>query len=276
MSTLVGRSRSADLRIEQEVVSAHHATIQWSGTGWTVRDLGSRNGTFVNERRLKHSALQPLGMGDRVGFGGSEQLWRLVDDGPPLPLARGPERRVAMGQPGLLAIPGPEAPAVTVMAARSGTWRIEGSNETREVADQQTVVVGGEPWLLRLPDGPLVPTAGVRSLQLARAQLSIDGEGGPHPTRLRIIHEPHDFSVDLGSTAPLFRLLARAAAEGTWVPRDRLVQGLGVNTRHLNVLVFRLRQQLNDAGFEDGVQVIERRRGYLRLGTRSVTVAERH
>ena len=50
---LVGRSRNSDLRIPNRRVSAEHAILAWSGYEWLLRDLGSTNGTYVNNERVE-------------------------------------------------------------------------------------------------------------------------------------------------------------------------------------------------------------------------------
>ncbi len=62
----VGRHPGNDLRLEQPAVSSFHAVIEWVNDGWYVRDLGSRNGTSLNGRRLQQRvSLQP---GDVLRF----------------------------------------------------------------------------------------------------------------------------------------------------------------------------------------------------------------
>ena len=56
---LVGRSRLADLRMTEPSVSGEHAVLCWTGREWELHDLGSRNGTIVDGRRLAP--------GERVG-----------------------------------------------------------------------------------------------------------------------------------------------------------------------------------------------------------------
>jgi len=50
-----------------EVVSTFHAELRHGAAGWQLKDLGSRNGTFVNGRRLWAEAL--LRAGDVIGVG---------------------------------------------------------------------------------------------------------------------------------------------------------------------------------------------------------------
>jgi len=66
--TLIGRSEDSDLIINERSVSRHHAVVERDalGSGWLVRDLGSHNGTFVNDIRVQKEEIRP---GDRIRFG---------------------------------------------------------------------------------------------------------------------------------------------------------------------------------------------------------------
>lgn len=66
--TLVGRSRSCDVRIKDDTVSRLHAALLWSGDILTLEDLGSSNGTYLNGERLEHPTR--LKSGDEIRFGG--------------------------------------------------------------------------------------------------------------------------------------------------------------------------------------------------------------
>ncbi len=62
----IGRDEACTLSIDDDSVSRRHATIEWDGEGYKVRDLGSTNGTFVNSNPVQEAVLQG---GDRVRFG---------------------------------------------------------------------------------------------------------------------------------------------------------------------------------------------------------------
>ena len=66
-STTIGRDVACELRVEDTYASQQHARIFGKDGGWYVEDLGSTNGTFVNEQRLVAPAL--LQPGDRVRVG---------------------------------------------------------------------------------------------------------------------------------------------------------------------------------------------------------------
>jgi hypothetical protein len=79
-STPIGRADLPQgLVIVQPSVSRNHAVIEFE-TRWSVRDVGSTTGTFVNDRRVKTANLQH---GDRVRFGDIEMFF--VETPSPLP-----------------------------------------------------------------------------------------------------------------------------------------------------------------------------------------------
>jgi pSer/pThr/pTyr-binding forkhead associated (FHA) protein len=87
----VGTLESNDLVVDSEGVSRAHAVLERLGDTWTVRDLGSRNGTFVNGGRI---------VGERALHSGDEILLgrlRLLFHGP----ARGTETAAIASPPSL-------------------------------------------------------------------------------------------------------------------------------------------------------------------------------
>ena len=66
---LVGRSRSCDLVLSAGDVSGEHAVVQWSADHWELRELGSRNGSFVDGERVAAGERAPLRLGADLGHG---------------------------------------------------------------------------------------------------------------------------------------------------------------------------------------------------------------
>jgi len=67
---VLGRGDSAEIRLEDPFASSRHARIYEQGNSVVVEDLGSTNGTYLNEELLETP--RPLHPGDRVRIGDSE------------------------------------------------------------------------------------------------------------------------------------------------------------------------------------------------------------
>jgi hypothetical protein len=71
----VGRSRDCDVVVGEETVSRHHAELRHGdGDTWTVRDLDSTNGTWLNGARVREARV--FG-GDVLRLGGLRMDLRL-------------------------------------------------------------------------------------------------------------------------------------------------------------------------------------------------------
>ena len=66
-SMVVGRGTECELRIQDTYASTQHARIFGKNGAWYVEDLGSTNGTFVNEQKLAAPAMVQAGDKIRVG-----------------------------------------------------------------------------------------------------------------------------------------------------------------------------------------------------------------
>ncbi len=56
--TLIGRSPECDIFLDDVTVSRRHAEIVRDEDAFTIRDLGSLNGTYVNRKRIESIVLQ--------------------------------------------------------------------------------------------------------------------------------------------------------------------------------------------------------------------------
>jgi pSer/pThr/pTyr-binding forkhead associated (FHA) protein len=101
----IGRHDSNDIRFNSRNVSNYHAEILMEPEGLVLHDLGSTNGSYVNEERVRR---RKLCHGDRIRIGGNEIIVRLTN-------AEGAKSGEAQS-------PAPSIP-------RQGTFRRAGSDE---------------------------------------------------------------------------------------------------------------------------------------------------
>ena len=72
----IGRENNNDIVLQDINISRHHAEIRNMGNNhWTLTDLGSMNGTFVNGRKVKSVALNDA---DRITLGITDIEFQLI------------------------------------------------------------------------------------------------------------------------------------------------------------------------------------------------------
>lgn len=64
----IGRGLQSDICIPQTTISKHHATIQYQNLVFSLIDLKSTNGTWINDERIPPHKPIRLNNGDRIGF----------------------------------------------------------------------------------------------------------------------------------------------------------------------------------------------------------------
>jgi FHA domain/zinc-ribbon domain len=82
--TTAGRHPDSDIFLDDVTVSRRHAEFYRHGPGFTVRDVGSLNGTYVNRERIEEAELTG---GDEVQIGKFRLLFLTSQDLGPAPSA---------------------------------------------------------------------------------------------------------------------------------------------------------------------------------------------
>ena len=76
-SPQAGRDPGNEFVVDDLRVSARHAIFEWTGRGWSLRDLGSKNGTFLTGSPATGQALQDE---DWLSFGGLLARFEIVSE----------------------------------------------------------------------------------------------------------------------------------------------------------------------------------------------------
>ncbi|HUO07240.1 MAG TPA: FHA domain-containing protein [Phycisphaerae bacterium] len=77
-SVVIGRSGDCDYQIPLAVISRRHCKLSQKGDRLILKDLGSSNGTFLNDKRVLQAEVKP---GDRMRLG--PVIFTVVIDGEP-------------------------------------------------------------------------------------------------------------------------------------------------------------------------------------------------
>jgi pSer/pThr/pTyr-binding forkhead associated (FHA) protein len=100
-STVIGRSAECHLVLDDGLVSRRHAAVTVDGSHVVLEDLGSVNGVFLNEQRIREK--RELSVGDRVVIGKQAMVLRAGSTAPRAELVGW--RRTAETLHGVAAIP---------------------------------------------------------------------------------------------------------------------------------------------------------------------------
>ncbi len=284
----VGRSRRNFLRLEGPEISSQHATVRWTEGGWTIRDLNSLNGVYLDGLRLAPNRQEAIASGTRISFGGGGARWTLTDDAPPEPMACAVgDVHFAHGHAGLLPLPSPERPLATIYRALDGSWQMESATGQARVGDGQIVQVEGLSFELYLYEGAAETRDAMQgAVNLHNSTLHFRVSRDREHVALSVVGTR---VIDLGARSHHYPLLLLAQAqlddrgnpslgpsEHGWIAIELLAERLRADASYINVGVFRCRKQLAAAGVLGAEQIVERRRGtgQLRLGVTRVEISE--
>ena len=268
---VVGRGPSSALPLLDRRTSSEHATVFWASGGWRVRDLASRNGTWLNGRRVEPGVDHALVCGVVLWFGDRDNPWVLEDDAPPIASARClADGALALAVADVLSLPSAAEPLATVLYQGRGRWILEDEHGEQAVHDHQELKIGDRVWRLHLPEprdttltsehdpgDPSEPSLRVHFLvsrDEESVSLTVVTPAGEHRWEPRA---PHYLLLTLARQRLAETQLAEH--ERGWLDVDRLARMLNLNRKTVNVYICRLRAQLADAGVPGGATLIQRR-----------------
>jgi pSer/pThr/pTyr-binding forkhead associated (FHA) protein len=291
---LIGRDESCDLVLPRPAISKRQALICWDGQCWILRDLMSRNGTFVRGRgarapgRVPGDRGVPLALHDSLVFAETDEEWTLVNvDMPRTLLAEeGREREsiIVLDPTGVVALPSEDEVRFMMHRDRlSGDWMLEEPGaDPRSVTDGELIRIDDRRFRLYIVEASDTQVANNAPTALTLAEVELELLPAPDEESAALSLRAGRTNVNSGPHAHLYLLVhlarhrlkdARAGiAEDRcgWLSTDEVQSALGYgSTQHLTVDVFRCRKDIERLSVCNGAEIVEREHGHLRIGVES-------
>jgi hypothetical protein len=266
--------------------------VRWTERGtWELRDLQSKNGTYVNGLRIPAGSPVKLELGAEVAFGLLSDAFVVEDVSPPraMLVRVGESRQTIVLREALVALPSLEEPSVSLFRNESGQWFIDSRDRVGRLDDADLITIGTEHWRCCFPTSPdetemIGHVDGASTL--AEVQLRLGVSRDEEEIELTLHTKGRD--VRLGRKACHYVLLTLArcrqdrdlptnvAVDDGWVSVGALLELLRVSEQRLNVDIFRIRQELKAAGVSDAVGIVQRdpQQRRVRLGTNNVVLTK--
>jgi FHA domain len=280
------------LTLNEPYISGVHAELRWTGQAWELKDRGSRNGTFLDGRRIEPGVAYAVEAGARIGFGRLGRDWELTDDSAPVAMAiplDGGDPVILDGD--FIPLPSSDDPCATIYQTIEGSWVLESPGEPlAPLVHMQTFEAVGRLWRFCRSDmSPSTLAASGLSADLgcqARdTSLFFSVSQDEEYVHLRMTCGNRDF--DMGARQHNYLLLTLGrhrlaeATEGLpeascgWLDQEDLSHDPSMAPPSLNCHVFRIRQQFAKAGVVDAASIVERRPRpwQLRVGTARISIA---
>ena len=284
---LVGRAPESALRLEDQGVSWRHASLRWTGRIWELQDLGSLNGTFVDEQRVDPGARVVLRVGAQLRFGDSREVWLVVDLDAPQPTATALDDGTRLlAQDGLIALPSADAPEISLYRRADGAWVAEAPDRVWEPQHDEIIVAAGRRFRFEPGSAVHATSTSLRMQPTPRAiGLEFAVSRNEEQVDLSILHGGQRTLLKPRAHSYLLLTLARSrladqanaslpVTSHGWVEQTRLLRMLATTLPQLTLDIYRARRQFADAGISDSAQIVERRASSreLRIGVEQISI----
>lgn len=282
---IVGRARTAHWQQSSDLVSAEHAVIAHSKQGWTLRDLSSTNGSWVDgapvvgEVRLTDNS--------RVSFGHKENTWVFIDSSAPHAQVKCLETGIIFNTiSGYLSFPDPEQPESNLYQSEHG-WILESGGQAQEAADGMRFNLPSGSYELWLPKGVSSTSSATLALEEGEQPLVLQFTVSPDEEHVatRLFYQGRSLELLHRSYSYLLLTLARKrqddqnnplcpTLEAGWCETRELAESFHVSPETLNLWVWRARKQVQEFHPELAPLIIERRPSLamLRIGSSYLSI----
>jgi len=176
----VGRDPNVGLVLFDQTVSRHHARVRHEGGALLIEDLGSRFGTFVNDRPIREGEAVALRDGDIIRLGQVRMVCRF--DAPGLDLATQVEDAAFAAQ------------------ANARLILLEGDEARRRPIAGPSTLIGSAPHCeVRLKDRAAPAQAAL--LRATNGKFCLEPRSAATPPRLNETQEPVHTAIELPSSS---------------------------------------------------------------------------
>jgi len=278
---------SVDTVISDPVVSKIHMTIEWHNNQWLLRDL-SRNGTWLNNRKLNTDQLIALKLGDCISITHDGKNNYTVENlSAPCDLLipiSSTDKSKAIELKLYHLLPCDESPTVAIIFDKiESCWYVEYLNSdsflsSHKLEDNGYIDINGQRWQLKLSH--LENETQIYNTQeytVDDLELTFDISLDEETTYLKLTSPKGiiDFKTYIHHYLTLH--LARCKVKDIkteintdllgWVNTESLCKDLGVDIYHLNIQIHRIRKQFYDllSDLVISENIIERRKKHVRF-----------
>ncbi|WP_179952185.1 FHA domain-containing protein [Marinicella rhabdoformis] len=281
---IIGRhSGSCQTLLKNPEASRLHASISWNGSRWLLQD-NSSNGTFVNGCIIKSGLKQRLKIGDSIQFGSLKTaVWQLTSDSAPRAFLQAlnvgfNDAASIIELSAFTALPDKYLAEVSVYQTTDETWVSEDASGIRSLETGDHIMTSQGGWyFVDCEDTESTIQVARTSMDKDTLHVTFNVSKDEEHVSLRIQAEQTELDLGERTHHELLLFLARKrlsdekvgieVPEQGWVDKEELSHKTGLDEKHINIHIYRLRQQLIHSHSDKlkQLQLVERRRGALRF-----------
>lgn len=261
----------ADYILTSDACSRMHCVIRWQGDHWVLTDE-SRNGCFVNGKQIETGSSVALREGDTltVADDGDSQ-WVLFNGDCSLPVLVQLDASAYLELHPLNILPSEQQPECQIFKSGYG-WVFETDKNSHPISEGSQVVINDKRWVF-YPNHLLDETELRENAKSKTLTLEFDVSRNEEHVQLILGNGTEIFNLGHKSHHYLLLEMARYQLqddidnekEKGWITNDLLLHDLKIDINNLNIQIYRARKSLRKFSEQLSQNLIERRRGELRL-----------
>ncbi len=269
---IFGRDPSiADTALDHDSCSRMHCVIRWQAGMWFITDE-SRNGCYVNGERIAKGSGVNLAKNDVLTIGKNEDVkWIMANDNAPTPILLAQDGKSYLELSDLNILPNETHPECQILK-QGESWIFEHNEGQQTIKEKFECDIDGKSWIF-FPNDLIQETKFYDKVSDEKPKLSF--HVSRNEEHIQLAFELSGKHFDLGHKTHHYLLLemARHQLEDSstsekelgWMSNELLLNNMRIDINHLNIQIYRAREALRKCSSHWGQQLIERRRGEMRL-----------